>query len=261
MWKRNSNDPLVQFFVQYGLHLLAHPRQDVAIGDVYPVKDGQTQQPGKIATLIDPPPPLPSIRTGEKMADVSGVTSDTVSMNAGVGFLESFLAALGAMGVQGKLQASLQHSGVAGLRFRFSGATRDYVDPFEFERLLRNHRFDRENSLLKEGYRYYVVLGVARTNQISFSAEGEKSSQASLDVEALQLANAKAGGTSVKKENEEVTVSGDSQLAFGVELNELVINPIKGRLELAIPTADVKARGKKAGHSTIGGPEDDIFLP
>jgi hypothetical protein len=264
-WKRSKPDPMTRLFVErYGLHLIRQPRADVAVGDVYPVKDGDTGQPGRLEYLVSPAPALPECKMNEAMADVAGATSDTVEAETGAGFLDSFFAALGAVGFQGKLKADMAAKQASGVQFRFSGATRDYADPFAIERKLKERQVNREASLLKPDYRYYLVTGVVRTNQITFSVFGSGSGKISVDVEALSIANVNSGISTQRGANEEVTVSGNTRLAFAVQLNEININNVSGRLELTIPTGPVATRssgpGKVAGYSRIGGPDASIFL-
>jgi hypothetical protein len=249
---------------RYGLNLLRIPRADVAIGDVYPVKGGQTGFPGKLSSLVSPAPALPAIHAGEAMADVASTGSDTVEAEAGFGFLDSFLTALGAVGIQSNIKGAMSSQGARGIQFRFSGATRDYVDPFDFERQLNRVKIHSKQSLLKPDCKYYVVLGVVRSNQISFSAVGKDSNKASINVETLNFAESHAGIGAEKSASEEVTVSGKQALVFAVQLNELYYNPAASRLEISIPQdPDVRARGSRpttALHSIVGGPEGDLFL-
>jgi len=263
-WKRNKPDQLTQLFRErYNLHLLRQPRADVSVGDVYPVVNGETGQPGKLSFLVSPSPKLPQIREGEVMADIAGTTSDAVTAETGASFLDSFLAALGAVGIQGKLKTAMEAERATGVKFRFSGATRDYVDPFEFESLLGKRKYKESPPLMKPDYRYYVVLGVVRTNQISFAMDRKDSGKASVDVELFKLADTHAGITTTNAAGEEVTVSGATRLAFGVQLNELSYNKAVQRLEISIPDTGVQARSsrsRKPGYSVIGGPDGDLFL-
>lgn len=268
MWRRTSDDPLARLLLdRYGLHLLRHPREDVSIGDVYPQQDSHVLSPGRLDNFIVPAPELPPIRRGEKMTDVAGTTSNIVSREAGFGFLESFLAALGALGLSATLRARLEAGHAGGLRFRFANATRDYVDPFALERRLRKQELALEDTLMKPGYRYYLVLGVVRGNAISFTAVDEQTRALGLDVAAVQLAEAGAAIKLERAKTEEVTVTGGTSLAFGVELSELLYNEQRRRLELAVTHDLIQVRADEEEEipgrawSRLGGAEADMFLP
>ncbi|MEO7521235.1 MAG: hypothetical protein ABIW79_05410 [Gemmatimonas sp.] len=76
MCKRTERDPLLRLFIdEYNLHLLAIPRENAAVGDVY-VHDGKrTSAPGSLVHLLTPVFTMPAIVTGEQLADVAGTVS------------------------------------------------------------------------------------------------------------------------------------------------------------------------------------------
>ena len=264
MWKRNAKDPLARLFVdRYGLHVLSRPREAVSVYDVFPVAGNRAASPGSLSAFVGAQPPLPEIRRGEMLADVCGTTSDSVSGGAGFKFLEAFLAALGAMPVLGKLSVHFAAGRSAGIRFRFSNAVRDSVDVFAFERGLRKHKCDRDDLLMKDGYRYYVAIGVHRSNSLGFKLLDSTSAAMDLSAEVEGLASGqfdfKVAG------DRELMIKTDKPLAYGVELSELVYNPKRTRLELAVTKDFVKvmAPGDKfsgADRSMIGGAEDNVML-
>ena len=179
IWNRKTKDPLISHFLdKYGLHLLAQPRESVAVGDMY-VHDQKTKQVsmlGEITEFYKPPLELPTVNAGERLADTAGVVSKSVSTKVGLGLLTVILKALGAIGFENSISASYKSRGTKGVKFRFAGATRDSLESI----LLMGRELVRRDlmhdlPLFENTYRYYLVSGVVRTPSISIIAEDEKS--------------------------------------------------------------------------------------
>lgn len=266
MWQRTSNDPLGRLlYSRYGLHVLSRPREDMTVFHLLPVSDGRAGAPGKLSTFLGALFDLPAVKAGERLADISGTTSDGVSLAFGFDFLEGFLSLIGAQAVIKALSAAFKKSNTKALKLRFGGATRDYLeDPFELELRLRNFRFAREDSLMRPGCRYYIVTAVHRSDQISFTAVDEHSAQ--LDVSAEVAAIGGANAAIKSSGNGEMTAESDTSLVYGVELSELVHNERRNRLELAMTKGYVQVRTGEQGQlpgsarSMIGGPDDSMRL-
>lgn len=264
MWNRNSKDPLARLFIErYGLHVLARPRQAVAVFDVFPVAGGRAASPGSLAAFVGADLSLPEIRRDERLADVSGTTSDRVSGGAAFSFLESFFAAVGALPVLGKLTQSFDAGKSAGIRFRFSNAVRDSVDAFAFERVLRKHKCGLDELLMQDGCRYYVAIGVHRSDAMAFKMLDAKSAEVNLSAEVKALGDGRLGFKTAG--DRELVIKSEKPLVYGVELSELVYNPRRTRLELAVTRDFVQtmAPGDElpgAARSMIGGPEDSLML-
>lgn len=267
-WNRGSDDPLARMLFQtYQMHLLRRPRMDVAVHDVYALKDGQIL-PGKLSTLMQPPPPLAEVRQGEPVADLSLVVSRDLDTTIGVDFLETFLAGLGADALPLKLKGTLKAKKAAGVRFRFSGATRDYADPFKAEFNLRKHQVSPEGSLMKPGWQYFLVLGVLRTDSISLTAVNESGADIDIAAEAAKLAGSDGKLVVKKSQGEEITLSAGQPLAFGVELSEITFNEQAQRFELNVVRNAVKVRAGRArggrswvNYDLIGPPDGEAVLP
>ena len=235
MCKRDTTDPLVRLFLdKYRLHLLAQPREDVAVGDVYPHYGGATYQPGRYDALLPPPFKLPKARSGEKAADVSGTASSAVSAKAGLGILESFLTAIGAGGVVEKVKVSLESKGARNLKFRFGKPTRDYIDPLQLEVALREYKVEKQKSLFDAERRYFITTGVMRSKGLAITALDESDKAVNVEIEALRAASATAGVKLEADSRSQITFSGSKPLAFGVELHEIVYDPARRRSPLSL---------------------------
>src|SRR5262245_8099749 len=107
MCTRTTHDPLVRAFLDnYNLHLLAVPRENVAVGDLY-VDDGtRVSAPGSIRYFLDPPLEVQPISAREIMADITGKVSLDVSLKVGLGILGGFLNVLGAGEILNKIHMS-----------------------------------------------------------------------------------------------------------------------------------------------------------
>ncbi|MGH2543872.1 MAG: hypothetical protein ACRDIB_13805 [Ardenticatenaceae bacterium] len=268
IWKRNTDDPLMRHFLdRYYIHLLAQPREGVAVGDLY-VQDGkQVSSPGSVVYFLEPPLEMPPLNAGEVLADVSGMLSNAVSANAGLGLLDTFLAALGAAGIVSKLRAAFETKKASAVRFRFASATRDSVDPMQLGSKLIRHKIIEDHPLYDDDSHYYLVTAVVRTPNISIVAQSDSSTAVDLGVEAMQLGSADTGVTVEKMQGGEVTFKGKKSLAFGVQLYELSYDQKRKKLKFKLPPGLVKVRSAAAGGSKqiltpafIGGEDDDVFL-
>jgi hypothetical protein len=265
MWKRKSSDPLGDLlFNRYGLHVLSRPREDVEVFAVFPVSDGKSDAPGKLETFLGGNGfAVPEVRRGEHLADLAGATSDGVSAELALGFLEGFLTLLGAAGIAADLSAACRRKNVRSLRFRFCDASRDRVqDPFALDLALRRHAFDRDASPMRKNYRYYLAVAVHFSSDVSFTALDDSENTVDLRAELPVLAQGHAH--LAPSAHRALTVTADRSLAYGVELSELSYNKRRERLELEMTKRYIQVRkdfGELPGQarSIIGG-DDDLML-
>src|SRR4051812_34524527 len=158
MCKRTTRDPLVRTFLdEYGLNLLRIPREGADCGDLYVREGGRVSAPGRLAELLEPKLELPSVQRGETLASLRGQFSDRVDLDAGLGLLQSFFAAVGAGGVVDNVKAGYKRSRGRALRFCFPQATRDSVDPFALGSALIDKRFKERHPFVRPGNEYFVV--------------------------------------------------------------------------------------------------------
>src|SRR5262249_38994501 len=146
--------------------------------------------------------------------------SDAVTVKAGLGLLEGFLAALGASGMVNRVRAHYASSGARTLRFRISDAIRRSVSPVEIGSVLRGCRPLAGHPLAAEGYRYYLSIGVVRTPSLNVISDTAAERDAGLDVGTV----AAEGSASVAIERigrGEIKYAGEKALAIGVELVEV----------------------------------------
>jgi hypothetical protein len=269
MCKRSTDDPLVRLFLdRYGLNLLPIPRESAAVGDLYVYDGRRVSPPGNVTYFLDPPPEMPELTTGERMADVEGVMSSGFSLDLGLGLLEGFFMAFGAGALADKVTAEYRAQETRSLRFRITEATRDFVDPFKLGMALIGRRLLTEHPMWSEDNRYYLVTGVARTPSISVVAENGGSSGVQLDVEALKVVGATGALTLERSSEYEVVYKGDRLLAFGVELCELSYEPKRSSLRLKMPEGALPGLKGASGESSdpgalrafIGENEGDAFI-
>jgi hypothetical protein len=232
------------FLDRYHLNLLAIPREDAAVGDLYPYDGRMVGQPGSVRDFLQPPLSIPkeTIRRGE-MPDISGTLSDSTSIDVGLNLLDGFLSAMGAGGVIGDVGAEYKRVGTAALKFRFTDAVRETIDPISLGTKLMSRRVREGHPMVARGYRYYLVTAVARSPSISVMAEGEGETKLDLNAKAMKGLIGGSGGVSVKKSSVgELTYSGKRRLAFGVEVYELQFDRESMRMSLRIPVREPKMR-------------------
>jgi hypothetical protein len=259
MCKRTTEDPLVRFFLdRYSLNLLQIPRADAAVGDLYAVRGDRALPPGRATDFLVPPPRLPRVRR-ERLADLSDVVSDAVSVHAGLGLLEGFLTALGAGALSGRVRAQYASTSTHQLRFQLEEATREFVSPFELGTALQDCQPRPGHPLANNAYRYYLTVGLVRTPSLTVLTESKQAQDASLETEVAALAEA-SGGVKIEQAGSGATrYGGQMPLAIGVELLELVFDDGQGRLRIKSQERPVRVRGD-AQKALIGDPDGDAFV-
>ena len=265
MWKRNTDDPLMRTFLdKYHLNLLAIPRENVAVGDLYIMDKAQRiSTSGKIIYFLEPPLEIPQLNIDESMADVSGMLSKGLSIQEGFELLEGFLSAFGAIGILDKVRVSYELKKANTMKFRFADTTRDSVDALLLGSKLIRHTIIEDHPLYEKGYRYYLVTAVVRTSSISITAESDENKILDIDVDAMSIGE-NTTGISVKKSSEtEMMFIGKKKLTFGVELYELIYDKKRKKLELKIPEGLIKTMGSSKipiEPAFIGGPDDNTHI-
>ena len=257
---RTSIDPLLRVFLdRYGLHLLAIPREDVDVGELYAVRRGRATPIGSIRGYVAPPLRLPRRRRGEVMAGVAQTISLPVSVDAGLGLLKGFFSAIGVPGLLGDLRVAYRRSRVGLLRLRFTDPRRDSTDLGALGNALAGRSIDSTNAAWDQGAKHYLVTAVARASTIVVTALESGGHEVELDISALQIANARGNLKVERVGRGTVAYAGVKALAFGVELNEVVEagNPATVQLPAMLDT--VRVRGPR-GWSLVGGPTGSAFL-
>ena len=267
-WKKNTGDPLLMLFLnKYNLHPLSVPRQRLDLGDIYILPNREpVPSAGNVKDLLIPPLQMPESSLDEIMADFSGRLTEAISYSVGVGFMESFLVAIGAGPLNVKLRSAYEGGGVKTLRFRFENVTRDSIAGIKLGNRLKDSQVDERNAIWDEDNRYYIVTGIARS--ASLSVLGELENKKAFDIE---IGNAVAGlNSNVKVEkaaDSAVTYKGNTKLAFGVELYELEYSSKTKKIKLAPPTQVPVVRGigqirtkDEAVPAMVRGPDNSPFL-
>ena len=265
--KRSTPDPLLRTFLEtYRLNLLATPRADAAVGDLYVETKGRTSSPGSLQHFLTPGFALAETTRDAPMAQVAGAITDAISLRIGLGLLEGFLAALGALGVVDEVKGAYSREGAHALRFSFSDARRDAVDAGWIGAQLIRQQFTPSHALVNPGNRYYLVTGVAKSASLSVGATSKSGRQIELAADVLKAVEAE-GKITVSKEREGTyAYAGDTPLAFGVELYELAHDPRANKIKMAIPDGAIRllAAGERARPvlepAFIGTADDDALI-
>lgn len=257
-------DPLVNTFLErYHLNMLAIPRQNADVGDLY-IHDGKHTAPsGKLAAFLAKPFQLPVVARGETMAAVTGTLSRSVKTEVGLGLLESFLMALGATFPLGKVKAHWQANGARSLRFKLQDAKRDSVDVGQLGLVLIDNTLAANHPLVDKTNRYYLVTGVARSPSLTVAFENEQGNTLDMGADITGIGNADVGVTITRSAVGEVTFAGAQALAFGLELYELYV--IGERIRLRLPDSAINVRAVGAPGSSpqpafIGSDDADVFI-
>jgi hypothetical protein len=250
-----SSDPLLKLmFERYNLSLLSIPRENASVGDLY-MQDGNQNlsTPGNIKNFLTGEFQIPSISTGEIMADVTGTTSRDASGKAGMNFLEGFLNALGPAGIGITVRGSYERRSQNKIIFTFQNPTRDYVDVFELGKSLINYRIMKENALYAKDRRFYIITAVARSSSIGIISEHNSKQTVDVDTGIMNLAKV-SGGISIENSGAgQITFKGQKNLAFGVELYELkwLEDGDEARFQMGSIEKPVVARGEVGGIKKI----------
>jgi hypothetical protein len=103
--------------------------------------------------------------------------SKEIDFNVSLDFVENFLTILG--GIFTGFCAIYESKGTQFIKFRFPDLTRDSVDVIQIGKNINNYSISKEHGLYVEGYRYFLVTAVVRTNSISIMAENESKKKGS----------------------------------------------------------------------------------
>jgi hypothetical protein len=263
MCKRTTSDPLVRMFLdRYKINLLSVPRERAACGDVYLRRDGRVSSAINVAELLDPPVRLPPQFQGERLADLAGSLSQGVSLKVGLGLLEAFLAAIGAAAVLGELTLGYEQSRTSRLRFRFTDATRDSVEPGALATTLEGRRFRPGQPLVQPGNEYFVTAAVVRSPSISVVTEDDASRRVDVGARLLAAVDATANVTAEQASEGEITYRGRAPLAIGVELYRLRYDDDEQKLSMfpQDPRDPVHAGKPPPPVPAFVAPDDDALL-
>lgn len=172
MCRRDSQDPLLTAFLRnYQLNLLAVPRTDAAVGDLYVEVAGRMVAPGRLSALLNPGFQLPEVVKAETMSDISGLISGEIELGAGLSLLDRFLTALSAGALAVQVSAAYRRSRAAWVRFRLREPERDSVDPIELGKALVGRVLDQRHPLVGPKARYFITTAVVRTRSLSLIAK------------------------------------------------------------------------------------------
>lgn len=262
--KAASRDPLLNVFLEkYHLNLLALPRENADVGDLY-VHDGErTGSPGQLAPFLARPFRMPRVARNEAMPSLAGTVSNSVKTELGLGLLEGFLLALGATLPLAEVKAHWTAKGARNLRFKIEDARRDSVDPGQLGLALIDNALSEDHPLYDEKNRYYLVTGVARSKSLTVAFEDEQGKALDLGVDAAGIGTAEAGVGITRGATGEVRFAGRRSLAIGVELYELYVLGERIRMRLPDGALTMRTTGAPAARARpvfIGGEDSDVFL-
>lgn len=231
MWPRKTTDPLGKLlFEKYGMHVFRRPCEDMSVFQVFAVHNRDAFQSGTIDSFLRSSFEKPEVKKGEIQLDIDTTSSDAISANIGLTFLEGFLSLISS-NILKSVSLLVEKSRIQALRFRFVGCTRDYVmDDFDLDWKLSETDFDKANSAIKEGYRYYIATSVHYCKNLSFEILDKNMKKIDFSGAIKALGGAQTGLTVDKKH--QAAAASDRTLAYGVELNEIVYDEKRGRLEL-----------------------------
>jgi hypothetical protein len=256
--KNKSKDPLLNVILEkYRLNLLSIPRENASVGDLY-VQDGDAEhvmQAGSITNFLKPKLEMPQSKT-ETLSDISGITSSDESGKVGLDLLEGFLNKLGPVGTGSKIRGSYEKDSKMNIKFTYTNATREYIDAAALGSTLgMGYKFETTNALYKEGRRYFVVTGVAKSPSISIITNADKKQQMDINADVKQLASASANISTEISGSGQITFKGNKSLAFGVEVFELGYDIDEQKFSMSSVGEAMGLRGK-AESALIGNSEE-----
>lgn len=270
-WKRDSSDPLVKaLFDDYMFNMLTIPREKVELGDVYrnDKSDEKLYPATNIKNYLTPEFQMPNIDPPETMGDISGLVSSNIDANIGLDFLQNFLNVLSSLNLGATIKANYEASRVNKIKYQFIGATRQHIDPFLFGAMLKNHMVQTDNPAFNSQSRYFVVMGVIRTDSLDVEAEDQNGNKVDVDIDVAGLIGANSKIKVDKSRAGTITYKGEKDLVLGVELCELIYtSDNKFKIEVVDKEYKVREGDKKEVHkrkearSLIGDPtQGNVFV-
>jgi hypothetical protein len=220
--RKDPADPLVRRFLKtYNVNLLPLPRRRAFPGELYIQSDRKVKATsGSINEVVEPDVVLPRAFS-EPLPDLSGVASQAVEADLGLGLLANFLVAAGVPpGVVDEVRLGYRRSATARVAFEFSGVTRDSIDPFSIGTALIDHRLKR-HPWVQPDSRYYVAAGFVRAPSISIHAHDGRRHAVELGAGVLTALEGSVAVSTERAGEGVLSYRGDESLAIGVELYEL----------------------------------------
>jgi hypothetical protein len=264
MCRRDSNDVLVRNFLDhYQVNLLRMPGRRVQCGSVYISESGRYAAPGLLSDIVKPPITLPEPYREERLADLSGRWSGSISVDVGVGLLENFLIALGAAGLIHELKASVQRTNARAIAFRFAQVSRESLTPTGLGNALTGCRLVRPNPWVQPGNRYYAVAAVLRSRSISVQGSDQRGIGVDLGVGIATMADVDAGVEVKRASEDELVYSGRDPLAIAVELYELRWDDQQNELTFHNPKGPIPVNGladREPPDPAVLDGEDDLLV-
>ena len=222
-WKRNTDDPLMRvLFEKYKLHLLSTPTSDSLIGDVYILNGNNILARSSVTDFLNDPYQLPTVNSSE-VPDIAGMLSNSVTIDIGIGFLDSFFRALGTDNLIQKVSTSLKNKGIAYLKFRFLSPTRKHVNVVRIANDLVKNSFgiSENHPLYSKKNRYYLVTAVLRTSSLAIVTNDSNHKFVNIEIPVKNLLNVSSNVNVENSSEGQLTFNGLNTLAFGVEIHEL----------------------------------------
>jgi hypothetical protein len=241
MCRRDTQDLLVRKFLDsYSVNLLAMPGRRVECGSVYIKAGPRMSAPGHLSDIVEPAISLPDPFHEDDLADLSGVWSDSVSLDVGLGLLDNYLAALGAVGFIDSLHASFQHTGTRHVAVRFNRVSRDSISATALGRALIGRRLIAGNPWVSAGNAYYAVGAVLCSSSMSIQARDDSGAALGLGAGIATVADVDLKVAVQQDSATGLSFTGQTPLAIAVELYELIWDYDREELTFRTPKGPLR---------------------
>lgn len=242
------NDPSLTYLNDLGYNVIRTPREGINPLTLVGKQRRSINELGTIKMLRkDRTVRLPSIRRGDKVAQIRGQKTSSINLKEGLTLMGGILTAMGA----GGLGASIDVSWARNLSFEFDDVELDSVQPVHIGDFLSTPDVDADNALFYDYLRgrgkLFVITQVIRSSSIIVDFEAKDSGTMGLDIPAVQgVASADLKIEEVRGRSTAIRFEGPEKLAFGFKAMRIIL--AKERLRLV---------GSKEGATYLGGGEDE----
>ena len=264
--RRTSKDPLVRALLDsHRFNLLSVPRKNAGVYDVYVGRGRNIPPPSRLADLFNKPPALPRPEVERPFKAPEKVFSSSVEVNIVAQLVGKLFAANNTALAEGSMSAEIQSKGGHTGRIKFRDVMREYVGPIAVHREISSAPLPAGAVDFLQGKQIYLTVGVVRAKGLEIEVADEQRNVVKGEIDVSKFAESAKGSTSAgvttsRSQSGSLLFDGPGDIAFGVELVELTLDPLSRTLRVGDtpPALDIRD-GIKVPSVFVGDPDGPIF--
>lgn len=242
------SDPALTYLKQYGYSVVRLPRADLPPGSLLERDGSDLVDLGGLDSVFlqgDTPPPRPTLN--ERVGQMSGHITTTLSLGLGLSLLGQFLKAFG--GTSAGLEAQFKQAKT--MTFEFDEPYSDSIAPADLEKFLSRADIDPRSvnaqRLLDED-KVYVLTRTLKAKHFLLEGKNEREAGVRVDVPAISdIVGAEVQVATTSGSSSKVSFDGPELLVFGIQAVRLSYEGARFVAYRHLPPGSAAKRGAKKG--------------